>query len=450
MAVDATLMFREVDLVSQSGMSNSHFRIDCQLLVNGKWLTPHRLDLYTQERNYEASWGEELLINITLGLGTYTYQVLQFRDNLVAELKFVPLTENSDEQRSDINTQVVRYRAILIDQDNQALTGKHSQATTEEALNQAGLKEIQLQLLTETNYRMNMIPTGRLFRQVKPMDAVVSLLTESIAKVKGNGDQQILGINVTEGHNPEPRKVINLAHGIKMTQVVSHVQDQEGGLYPTGCGCFIQDQYWWVYPLYDTDRVNKQLKTLTVYNVPSDRLDGAERTYRETSNQVIVLATGDASALDPSLFEKLNQGNGLRFTDARKLIGGFAALKDNRMLFDRASNVFEVAASKLKTEFNNIAWTEDRSTANPFKHYSEMAKRNGRYVTMTWRHGDCDLLKPGMPVKFSTVHENQMRTYNGVLLGVQEQRIPAEAGAVSRRHPSSVILRLFINPEEIA
>jgi len=445
MAVDATMMFREVDLVAKAGQGAALYRIDCQILADGKWYTPYKLDLWMQERNYQTDWGEGCMVSIMIGLGTYTYQLAKNRDNLIVDLKFVPVMENSGSQRSDLKARIYRYRAIIMNQMDPTLSNKQSQASNEEALNRLP-QQVQLQLMSETNYRLSMVSTGRIFRQVAPLDAVYALLTEAMQKVGGNNDEKLKGINVAPGYNTQKRNILTVPQGTLLKRVTHYVHEEEGGLYPTGVNCFIQDQYFWIYPLYNVENTNKQLKTLKVYNVPSNRLDGAERTYRLTDNQVIVLATGDATSLNQSLNDKLNAGNGVRFADARKLLDGFAVTKDNRLLMDRATNMFETVGTKLATAFNNVSWA-GAPTGNPYVHYSELASKQGQQVTMTWRYGDSDLLFPGMPVEFSTVIDDKMHTYRGVLHRVNEQRLPAQDGAVADRHPSSINLTLFINTE---
>ncbi|MNL40793.1 hypothetical protein D3C87_1631660 [compost metagenome] len=73
-----------------------------------------------------------------------------------------------------------------------------------------------------------------------------------------------------------------------------------------------------------------------------------------------------------------------------------------------------------------------------------MARLNGRIVTVMWRHGDGDLLDPGMLVEFFAVAEGKINKYKGVLLGTRENRTAAEPGMNVTRHPGIVDLKLFI------
>lgn len=443
MATDATHLLKEVDLIRLEGESRSNYGLAMQILVKQAWLKPLRLDIWHLHRDYIQGYGDTLVVECMMGLGTYTYQLIPNRDNLMVEVAYVPLEENSAVQRGDVRSTVKRYHAIMMNQDNQALVGKHSQATDEATLNQSGFRQVQFQLVDEITFKARMHSVGRNFRKSSPMMALQFLLTETITAFGGSDSKKVQGVNVTDGFNTEVRNQVSIRHGMPLIEVCDFLQNKEGGLYPTGAGMYMQDNFWWVYPLYDTTRIKKAVRTLTVLNVPKDRAYGSERTYRATANTVTIVVAGDAASLDQSLLAKLNQGNAFRVTDARKLLD-FGVVKNNKMLIDRASNVFEAVSSKMRSGMNNIPWAEERATSNPFKHYTEMAKRDGQYIQVQWMHGDTDLLEPGMAVKFLTVDNNVLKTYTGVLHEVDEQRAPAEAGAVAGRYPAMVTLSLFL------
>jgi hypothetical protein len=441
-------MYKEADAIRLEGESRANYGMSCQLLVKGQWLKPYRLDLWHLHRDYVKGFGDAVVIEMMMGMGTYTYQLIPNRDDLQVELVFTPMAENSDKQRTDTRVTTVRLRAILMEQDNQALVGRHSQATDEETLNLANYKQVQLQLVSEATYKARLQSVGRGFRKMSPMDVLRTLLTESVAMFGGKDADRIQGIaSISPGFNTEVRNQIEIPHGTRLPGVCDLLQNKEGGLYPTGAGAYLQDNFWYIYSLYDTAQFKKAKKTLTVLNVPKNRYYGTERTYRVQGDALTILVAGDASALDTSFMAKLNAGNGFRVADARKLFD-FGIVKDNKMLIDRATNVFEVVTDQMKNGLNNVAWSADRATSNPYKHYTDQAARQGQQVKVEWQHGDSDLILPGMPVKFLTTDKDQLRTYYGRVHEVDEQRAPAEAGANASRYPGMVTLSLFLTPSQ--
>lgn len=444
MAVDATLLFREVDAIIRNGQSQSNYMIKLKIQANGVWYTPYRLDLWSLDRDYENGFADTLVVSFLMGLGTYTYKLLPFRESIVVDVQYIPLTPPGGNSRSAMETEVKRYRGLIMNQDNQGMVGKHSQATNPEELDKVATSQVEMQLVEEAAYQTKMISFGKNYRSMSPPQALQAALAESKEMVKGTDAQRILGITMAPGFNTEVRNQITIPHGTPVTKIPELIQEKQGGVYPAGLACYLQDQYWHIFPPYDTTRFSKSTKSLTILNIPKNRYYGAEKTYRVINEQVTIVAAGDASALDDTAFSHINKGNAMRFTDARAMFTSFGTTNKNRMLLDRATNVFEVANESLKTGMNNVQWASERATSNPFKHYSAMAKQSGNIVVIEWLHGDSDLLTPGMPVKFMTTTDDLLKTYEGVLLGVHEQRIPGEMGAQPSSYPSSIRLKLFL------
>lgn len=448
MAVDTTLLMREVDNVIQSGEGIAHYHLTVRLRAGTRWIDPEHLDLFSLERNYEQGFGDELIIQLLLARGTYTHQILTHRDDLIADVTSIPLKEGTGLQRSNQPARVRRYRAIVMDKQDAALTSREPFADDEEDLNRSGMVAVQFQLLNEALYQTRMITVGRNYRKTVPMQALRSLLTETTSITDSRNQQQIFGVNVAEGYNTTVRNHVMIPDGTPLVDTPTLLQQDEGGLYATDVGCYLQRGYWYLYPLYNTERFPKATKTLTVLHVPSNRYYNAERTYRRTDRQVVVIASGTESVTnDEGLYNQLNDGNAARFTDARRLMGQFDNVDGNRTIMNRRDNLFEFQGPALKTAQSNARWAKQRATDNPMKHYSAMAKRNGRYLTVQWMHGDADLLTPGMPVKYMTADKGRLKVLYGTLMGVHEQRVAKTGGVVAEEYPSSITLNLFITRE---
>lgn len=451
MAVDNTLLMREVEDIRDNGLGNSAWRIDMQMLVkDNHWVKPFKVELEHLSRDYanKDQFSDRRMVQFTMQQGDFQYDVIPNRDNLLVELAYVPLKYNSSSPDPARKTEVKRYRAILMTEANNAVTNKNAQTSSREALNQLSMISVAVQLIEEAAYRINMMSYGNGLRQCTTMMAIQEVLGSTITTVGTQVSKTVQGINFQEGYNTSIRTAMDFPDGILLKDIPHYIHEQEGGVYPTGFGRYFQDGYWYIYPLYDSTRYRKNTRVLKVINVPNDRYQGAERTFKVDEQHVTVLATGDASSLDHGLADNLKQGNGLRFGDVTKLLGEFGTAKDNRTLIDRASNIYEVSTGLLETGMNNVRWAYDRATSNPFKQYSEMARRRGMALKLQWYHGDSDLLYPGMPVKFITINDNNVETYNGVLLGVDEQRSQPDANVEITSHVGIVTLGLFINRKE--
>lgn len=444
MAVDSTLLLREVDAIIQTGGGVRRYGIECRILTPDRWMTPHRTTLLSLERDYEDGYGDVFVLEVTIGLGDYAYGLFPHRDRLSVDLTTTPTFQDATNTTTSPERTVRRFRAILMDQDNPGLVGRSPQSSSESDLNATGTRSVQLQLIEEGLYQIRMASVGRVYRQVTPMTALRSILTETTQLVDSKHQQQIYGVDHVAGYNSTLRQHVVIPHGTPLTAVPGLLQNQEGGIYGSGLSCYLQDGYWRVFPSYDTTRWQKTPKALTILNIPPNRYYGAERTYRQTGNQVVVVSAGEMATQDDGLFDQLNDGNAVRVTDVNQLLA-FGATSGNRTLLQRKQNVYEFEATALSSGMVHTRWAEQRATSNPFKHYSTIAHRNGRYLSVQWLHGDSALLYPGMPVKFMAAIKNQLAVFHGVLLGVHDQRIPTQGGAVSREFNTSVQLKLFLS-----
>jgi hypothetical protein len=451
MSVDNTLLMQEVEDIRDNGKSNANWLIECQVMVNEtQWIKPFKVELYHLSRDYANTeqFSDRRMVQFLMQQGDYQYDIFSNRDNLLLELVYTPLKEGSNTVDPSKQAEIKRYRGVLMNDANNTITNKESLVSSREALNQLSMISVAIQLIEEAPYRVSMMTYGTSFRQATGMMAIEEVLASTMGDASIQDIKRVLGIEIAEGYNTEIRTYIDFPDGIRIRDIPHHIQEKEGGVYPTGLGCYLQDQYWWIYPLYDSTRYKKNSRVLKLINVPNDRFQGAEKTYKVDDQSVTVLATGDVKSLDRSLAENLRQGNGLRFGDVTKLFTAFGKSKDNKALVDRATNLYEVSSGLLEAGLNNIQWAKDRATSNPYKQYSEMTRRKGMPIKVQWYNGDADLLYPGMPVKYITASNNSVEVYTGVLLGVDEQRAQQDSNAEATCHVGIVTLGVFINRKE--
>lgn len=443
MSTDNTLINREMEAVRASG-TGAHYLIKAQLLVNKKWVAPLKLDLYNVERDYERGYADIRTLSFMMLLGTYTFDVIPYRNDVQVDVTYVPVGENGGGQRSNARAITRRFKALVMDPSDAAMSTNVSTQATRDQLDNQPPKQVELQLVEECVYDLAMRSIGATYRDMTAHEVLMRVLNDTLSYMDAKDEKRILSVNTIGTPNTEKRKQIPIRHGKKVGEVATLLQEKEGGVFSAGLGCYLQNQHWYVYPLYDTSHASKQNRSVTIYCVPGDRFDGSERTYRETENRLVILASGDAASLTTTANNNVQSGNGVRFLDARSLLNGFAVNNGNRLLVDKASHLFEMAAKQITDGVNNIQWSGKGISSNPFVHYSALARMNGQIVTVQWRHGDAELLNPGDLVDFYAIAEGKINRYKGVLLGTQESRQAAEPGLVVTRHHGVVSLKLFV------
>ncbi len=447
MSYDATLLYKEAERVRDNGEGYHNVRTTVNILANGKWSQPNRVEHMHLVRDYSTGpIGDIRKLEVLMLLGDYTFDILPYRDKLVIDITEIPLMEGNSARNWERFAGTKRYKAILDLEggDNTILTNKQAVMQSKAQMNQVGMKTVVFTLVDEICYKLMMVTTGLTLKAMTSLDMILWIHDYYFKELFKGSSERIEGINVWRDQaNPQVIHQLALPDGIPLKDVCKFIQNDECGVYPTGLGRYIQNKQFYVYPLFDTTRYSKNAKVLNVINMPNDRFQGSEKTFLDTEKSLTIIVTGTSVASDKSTGAKIQNGNGFRFGDLTKLLNT-GTIKDNRMLIDRATNLFEVTSETLADGLNNMRWAAERFTANPFKQYSTMAQQQGQPVDIQWTRGNVDLLEPGMPVKFQTIDGNTVNTYYGTLLGVNDNRAPVDSGNVSTRFDGVTTLSLFL------
>lgn len=447
MSFDATLLYKEAERVREAGDGYHSVRTTVNILANNKWVQPNRVEHLHLVRDYSTGpLGDIRKLEVLMLLGDYTFDILPYRDNLIVDITEIPLMEGNSARNWERFAGTKRFKAVLDleGEDNTVLTNKQSAMQSKAQMNQVGMKSVVFTLVDDICYKLMMVTTGLTLRQMTATDMIQWIHDFYFKQLFKGSSERIEGISVWKDQsNPAVIHQLALPDGTPLKDVCRFIQNDECGVYPTGLGRYIQNKKFYVYPLFDTTRYSKNTKVLNIINMPNDRFKGSEKTFLDSDKSLTIIVTGTSVASDKSTGTKIQDGNGLRFGDLTKLLNT-GTVKDNRMLIDRATNLFEVTAESLADGFNNLRWAAERFTANPYKQYTTMAQKQGQPVNVQWTRGNVELLEPGMPVKYQTIEGNTVNTYYGTLLGVNDNRAPVDSGNVNTRFDGITTLSLFL------
>lgn len=445
MAIDSTNIMLEVREVAMRAPRSTSFRFEVYIMAgeDNEWVKPIRVDVITHQRDYFKGYADAIFLDALIGRGDYAYILEPNRDNITVDVFRYP---TADMGNGDIDEEITvkRYRGMLLTKEDPGLADARPHASNHDDLNQE-IMDIQFQLIQENVHQLRMVTVGRIYRQTVPMNALRSLLTDASQLIDVSDEEIVTGVDVVDGFNETERETIVVPHGTKLINVVSHLQNAEGGLYSTGVGCYLQHNKWYVYPLFDLNRIEREDRTLTVLRVPPNRYTGSERTWRLTEKQVIVIANSDISVRDMGFDEQMSSGNAVRTTNADNLLT-FGETGDNKINLERKKNLYEFKSHDMQGDgLTNTQWGKERATGNPFKLYSRLASQGGQFVEISWMHSNTDYLYPGMPVRLYVATNDELEEYHGILLGANDRYVPGRPGPVPDYYVNEARLLLFVN-----
>lgn len=447
MNIQDSPIYKEILRIFGDGAKPINYMWSCQIHANGQVIDPYVVRDITIKRNYhEGYYSDEMLIEVDMRPGDYDFLLWPYKDALEITLKRTPLAESTGSQTLDQAVQTQRYRAIplqmasgLIQQDNIASGNKNT-------ADNLTIKTAQFQLIDLVIERIRMMSMGCVIRNSTPADAIGGLLKLYSDQTNVDKDISVQGVDIAPGSNAQSRTHIVLPHGTKVVDMPLYIHKYCGGVFATGFCTFLQNRIWYVFPPYDLQRYHNttKAKTLTVVNLPKNRLPSVERSYRVTDTQVVILANGETKHVDNSEFKAANDGNGVRFTLADNVMNSFITVDNNRAITSRNNNNVEAIFEQRPTGLNQVTISNARITSNIPYEKSKLAYRAGAFVAVSWEQALQEVIYPGMPLKYIYEQSGQINELYGCVVGAQYFVTKLNKNMLGERFQCNSALMLFI------
>lgn len=448
MDISQSSLWREVQDILTGGEKPVHYIWQVTFYAGEDAIAPLRVLSIDFDQDYLNNYADFILLEVLLPLGTYAKRIYPYLDNLDVELKRIPIGEVSSGLDQDSPVQVERYTASMIDKGNPIIQQAVGSVTSEEDLNRMDIQPIQFQLTNKLLEQLRMISVGRTYRDMTGEEAVKAMLISGSQRVKVDDARKLRGVQMVKASNQKRRDHVNIPQGTPLVEVPHHVHYHCGGLYAAGLGYYLHNNHWYVFPCYDHTRWRDGDPTLTIINVPENKLPGVERTYRKDGDNLVVIATGPSSFKNLSNLAQLNDGNGVRFADASKMMEDFGKVEGNKVVAARGKTNTETISDKRKNNLNYVTTALRQINANPYVEFSALAARQGNAANFVWENANRSLLYPGMPTKILYLDGSDIKELYGVLLGAHEYTALREQGPTASRFTSSVTLSVFARPQD--
>lgn len=440
-------LYNEVQAIQNSD-EKSQFTWRVQLHIGVTDYDVYKATEIDELCDFEVNFAKEMMVTVQIPGGMYAYDIYPNKNNIEMTLFKYPLLESGDASDDDSPVQSERYKAILKDTGDPVMEANGMNHPTREALDLTNIIPAQFQLIEQSVEQLRLMTVGGIYRGAKVADVIKSILTTESAKIDVPQEHEVQGVDMIKASNDKIRDHIIIPHGMPLVAVPEYIHQHCGGVYNTGMGYFFQDDYWFVYPCYDTTRFDTAHSTITVINVPKNKFVGTERSFRQDGDNLVVMATGDVKFRNDSNKQQLTGGNGVRFADADNFLTGFITTKNNKAIASRASNNSEFTSVTRDDGLNNVRMSDNPITSNPYVEYSKLARRNGGVFAFTWENSDPSLIKPGTMVKIMYLQEDDIVEIFGVLLKVASYHHLLGTGQTATRYRTNTMLSIFVQPPD--
>lgn len=445
MEISNSLISEEIKAIFEGNPRPVNHTWKCTFFAGDDSIVPFKILSIDNDGDYVDGYGDIVMLEVLMSDDDFNNLVVKNKDVLTVELIKYPVKERESVSPEDKIVSRV-YKAMPKDGTNDFITASYHDVRHEPTENIGSIEKRVFQLLEGSVEKLRTITVGGVFKNNVPADVVNYLLTDVCSKLNSSLKYPIKGVDMVEADNKKTNEHVVIPHGTSVIDLASLVQQDWGGIYSTGIGSYIKDSMWYIWPQYNTNRYSKQQSGLRIYNLPENYYPGVERTYRENGKEVILLSTGQSVFMDNSFNEKMEYGNGVRFTSASSIMDGFGTVdntKDNKLSVQRHVNNSEFKAVLWKdTDF--IPFSKTRITDNPFFEHSKISRREGSFVQITWENSNSDLLYPGMPVSFHYLENEKVMSLTGVLIKSHSYVENLSDSSVNFNYVENTMLTIFI------
>ena len=442
-----TLVSREIATIDSLPQQQVAHQWRLLIKANGVEIEPYYIKEIKLDRLYHKNYGDELRITVGLNWADYQYNILPYRDALEATLIKIPMHSTVEPTPNKAKeTLSNHYKVQLLNGNSAAIQGDHPLTLNKDLAGRISIIEVSMQLFNPVIDRIRKSSFGTTFRDTSPLDAIAYVLVKS---GKGDGldaSSAVKGINIDPTFVSIPRTHIPVPDELLITEIPAHIDDIVGGIHPAQMRYYLQSQFWHLYPIFDNQRFNQNVYSLTVIKIPSTRMPGLEKTWRVGGNQIIVLSTRATTHQDNSESAQMNGGNGVRFVDAKNIVENYVTAGANKAVIAAKNHVVEVVNGHRKDQSDFIKAPESSSITDKYnKEYAKMAYKGGAYIQTVWENANVDLLTPGMPVRYIFQDGEKTEEIYGTLNAVETLDYNTNNTIKDARFSTMALLTLFVS-----
>lgn len=444
-----------IDVVEQA---NPHvYTYEAHILDIDNEYKPIRLVYLRIFRDYIGNLGEKIEIGLFM-TASFHAQVMQFmQQDVMLRLTATPIYVKNRLRVKDKPIIKKEYKLVITKLNNEILESNHKYVNATKDMDLDNQDVYRFELLSPSLEEMRLMYTHGLYGEATPKDIILGLGTLSISKIK-NKKPEIKGIDIVEPDNKEKRPLYYFpVDDVKSLEVPNYIQKYQGGVYNSGIGSFIQDDIWYVWPLYDYQRFKKTNKTLTILNAHSDALAGNHKNHSYKDGKLTLVSSGKVIFKEIREKTRMNEGRGSRFIKADQNLESFRKLNPvfdswevnlerSQMLDEFVFDPKEGRDNLTETRLNPIKGSQNKITDNKYHVVSEVKKKLGNLLIVTWDNSDPDLIYPGMPVKYVFMTRKGPHYLEGILLSHEYRAGLPNGSLIHEEHINVSTLVVYIEP----
>ena len=369
------------------------------------------------QKDYERGFTDHIVLDCAVLKSFYIDNLYPVRNNFRVNVVMTQLMEKESGIRLDKPMKITRqYKGVLVNPVDLGNNRKDASNTmsNEDQNRQTKFVSVKIQLVALPAEQIMKMSFGGLFHGT-PADVCKAMLTEACSQLKG--EAALSGVDMPcETDNKESIFDIVVPHGTKLVDLPRYIQEKCYGIYNHGIGSYIHDKHWFLYPIYDFTRYEKEDTRLTVSIVPPIAMLDNKRTYAINKRHVNIICAGDIDLTDHSRAKFINEGNGITYFDTSKMKQESVTKTPQGVIVNPTEAKKQMLVGQSEDGLDSAPMLAGRLTSSLANVASQIARRNSTVISLVWNYANPYLLVPGMATKVIYYKDNVRYEITGVLL----------------------------------
>lgn len=409
-----------------------------EFIVNNKIYAVQNVVSLDQFMDFDKNHTDVVFLQINIQPSLYSEVLIPNKEKL--QLKLTKELQSNQRSNDKPNKSFSwQYNAFLTESASPHVMSNERDVDDNTSNDLSNIIKITVQLVDRNFYEFRLHENAGVFRGKNTVnDIIIGLLSQPL---KTNG---MKGLNVTmiPSDNKKQYFQMTIPQGIRLLKIPDYIQEKYG-VYGTGIGCYLKNDFWYIYPLLNHQKFNNTVKTAVIVNVPPRDMLANENSYFEDSDTVTIFTSGDTYHIDQSEKVLNNIGRGFRYAIASNLLDTFCDEDEEGAYIPEKRNRVTINAEESSTGFENITVLPQRLTDNPWLYLSQIAVGLASLLTINWDYANIDLLYPGMPCKLLYKHKKVVQAVHGTLIKIEANTSSKTNLPTDKKYITSAKLTIF-------
>ena len=444
--IEKTPLWEDVQDVITGDYKTTRWTYNAMFHTEAEDVPIGKLIHWEENRDYAGMIGSSGHVSFNLGGGDYQFRLYPNRSHLELTIKRIALNDDGTER--EVDSDVQRFKAIFHPARNPAPSGNRDSLYDANTLNTMSIVKVQLEVQDRALEPLRKTMVSGTFREVTMYKLIKALMVGVSKRLEVEGKPIVDGLEFEEPDNQAVQSEIVIPQGTLLSNFPTWCQEKSTGVYSTAIGTYFQrydkKNLWFIFPLYKFKRYDSSKKKLLIYNVPSGKLNGIDKTYKVEGDLIKIISVNGTNISDDANNNELNQGVGFRMAHPTSIMTKPVALKDGKAEYNRSRLLTEVAYKAREDGLNFAPFIKPGS--NPFHEYSKAFPSRSQHITLGWENADPDLLYPGMPCKYIFMDHGKYIELKGTLTGVFINRNLQGKDGTATMYATHATLGILVEP----